>query len=316
MLHRLLPLLCLSLLSPAALADPVRVTITGEVEFNAIANPPLGNAGPGTAATLTFLVDSDDFLDSPNFPTRGYAIDPASFELDLGGTVIGLQSPLPQTTYFVLRDNDPAVDGFLVSRNIEFPTGVPLAQNGNFGPFVQDWYVTYGGTTLSSLDITDAYGSYDFGGLTVFNWTVDDGPFQPLGLIFGSLTIAAEEQTWSDEGCALAGVAGEPLLTGNGDLSAGSNNSVVLRFAAPNALAGLFLGLAGGAVPFKGGTLKPFPFLPPTLLTTNGLGQLALPFVMPAGAPAGSELWVQFAIQDGAAPVGVALSNALLGTTP
>ena len=32
---------------------------------------------------------------------------------------------------------------------------------------------------------------------------------------------------------------------------------------------------------------------------------------MPAGLPGGVELWAQWAIQDGAAPVGVALSNAL-----
>lgn len=316
MLRSLTTVVLLAALAPLAAADDVRVTVTGEVEFNGINPAPLGNASPGDPATLTFLVDSTVFVDSPNFPTRGYAIDASSFELTLGSTTIGLASPLPQTTYFVIRNDDPAVDGFLVSSDIEVPTGVPLAQDGNFGPFNQDMYVTYGGSTLSSLDIEDAFGSYDFGGLTVFNWTVDDGPFQPLGLLFATLTIEAEVSTWSDQGCALAGVTGDPQLTGNGDLSSGSNNAVVLRFAAPNALTGLFLGLASGAVPFKGGTLKPFPFFDPVVLTTNGLGQLGVPFVMPAGAPAGTELWLQCAIQDAAAPVGLSLSNALLGISP
>ena len=46
------------------------------------------------------------------------------------------------------------------------------------------------------------------------------------------------------------------------------------------------------------------------------LGTIVLPFTMFAGIPAGTELWVQWAIQDAAAIFGVSLSNAIVGTTP
>ena len=53
------------------------------------------------------------------------------------------------------------------------------------------WFgATYGGSLLSSLDILDAQGTYDFTGLTVFNWAIEDGPFSPLGMVFDDFTIS------------------------------------------------------------------------------------------------------------------------------
>lgn len=122
---------------------------------------------------------------------------------------------------------------------------------------------------------------------------------------------------WSDEGCALAGVAGAPQLAGDGLLSAGSPNVVALSQAAPGAAAALFVALASAPAPFKGGTLKPLPPLGGALvLATDGSGAITIPFTMPAGVPPGTELWLQWALQDAAAPQGVALSNALRGVTP
>ncbi|MCA8960161.1 MAG: hypothetical protein KDC38_06590, partial [Planctomycetes bacterium] len=151
----------------------------------------LGSPTAGDAATITFTVDSGVFTDNPSFPTRGYPIDSGSFALTFPSGSIGLQSPFPagQTPYFVIRNNDPAVDGFWTSTNLSFPAGVPLGQTGSFGQFTNNYYVTYDGSTLSSLDILDALGSYDFSGLAVFNWTIDDGPFNAMGLVIASLTI-------------------------------------------------------------------------------------------------------------------------------
>lgn len=181
------------LAAPVQAGTPVLVTATGDVEYNQIGDPPLGDAQPGDAATMTFVVDSDIFTDSGSFPTRGYHIDLSTFELSLNGVTVGLQDPFPagETPYFVIRDNDPAVDGFLVSINVDFPVGVPLEQPGIFGQFSNNYRVTYTGDTLPSLDILDALGTYDFDGLTVFNWTVDDGPFNAMGLIFSQMTIEA-----------------------------------------------------------------------------------------------------------------------------
>lgn len=304
--------------TPAWAGQTVRVTFRGKVEFNSINALPLGSVATEENATMTFLIDSEDFVDSATFPTRGYVIDEDSFSLEFESATLGLQEPFPPvlTPYFVLRDNDPAVDGFLVSKSNANPVGVPISQAGIFEQFSNNTYVTYGGSTLSSLDILDALGTYEFAGLTVYNWTIDDGPFNPLGVEFQALTIELEPDAWTDAGNALAGVSGDPALVGSGDLTSGSINSVNLSNAAPNAAAGLFIALASTPVPFKGGMLMPFPFFDPLITSTSGTGSFDLPFVMPAGVPAAAELWVQWAMQDAAAVAGVSLSNAVMGLTP
>jgi hypothetical protein len=52
------------------------------------------------------------------------------------------------------------------------------------------------------------------------------------------------------------------------------------------------------------------------ILPTSPGGEIPIPFVMPSGIPAGTEIWVQWAIQDAAAVKNVAPSNAVLGLTP
>ena len=121
----------------------------------------------------------------------------------MGSVVVGLQSPFPagQTPYFVLRDNDPAVDGFFLSTNVDFPGGVPLNEPGGIAPyFVSTFSVTYTGGTLSSLNILDALGTYDFTNLTVFWFVIQDSGFEPIGMIFEQMTISAvvpvEPSSW------------------------------------------------------------------------------------------------------------------------
>jgi hypothetical protein len=176
----------------SAQAVLMQVEITGEVEWNQISAPPLGNASPMDLATLAFIVDSDIYANSPNYPTRGYEIDQSSFTLTFGTTVVGLQDPFPagSTPYFVLRDNDPAVDGFFVSTDLDWPLGVPLEQMGMFEQFSNNFSVGYSGDTLSSLDILDAVGTYDYTGLQNYNWTVTDGPFDAMGIGFTQMTIS------------------------------------------------------------------------------------------------------------------------------
>lgn len=69
----------------AAHAVDVRVTVTGAVDFNVIAGGMAGTP-PGAPVSMALTVDSNAFLDSAGFPTRGYRIDPASFAMTVGGT--------------------------------------------------------------------------------------------------------------------------------------------------------------------------------------------------------------------------------------
>ena len=169
------------------------------------------------------MVNSEDFLNSPSFPTRGYFIDEASWSLQFDNGSIDLENPYTGFgAMFVLRNNDPAVDGFLVSDNVDNPQGVPLDQIGGFGPFEHSFLVTYPGTFLNSLNIAGAVGTYDFTGLSVFNWTIDDGPFNPLGLEFQELKI--ERVNFKADVSEISLVAGgQQVMTLNaGDLNANS----------------------------------------------------------------------------------------------
>ena len=176
-----------------ARAEIVNVELRGSVEWNQITGAPLNGALLGQNATLSFSVDSTNFQNNPQFPTRGYIIDQSSFKLAFPTFSVGLQNPYPanSTPFFVIRNNDPAVDGFFISEGTGFFDGVPLNQTGGFGQFANEFHVTYEGTRLPSLNIMDALGHYDFTGLSVFNWTIDDGPFNALGILFNDMTISA-----------------------------------------------------------------------------------------------------------------------------
>lgn len=192
-MHRCLIAAVLSsgLAAASASADLVKVSIYGTVFSNQVTAPPLGGNGPGSAVSVTFLLDSNSFVNSPNFPVRGYVIDQASFQMTVGSGTVGLANPFPggETPYFVVRDNDPAVDGFYMSTGVDFPFGVPLAQQGIFGAFHNDFSVSYQGDTLSSLDILGAVGTYSFDGLSSYFWAVTDGPFEAIGIDYDHMVI-------------------------------------------------------------------------------------------------------------------------------
>ena len=212
----------------------VTVTVRGSVVSNQVSAAPLGNFNSANPVALVFRLDSDDFTNSANFPTRGYVIDAASFSLTSGATTIGLQNPFPagQTPYFVIRDNDPAVDGFFVSTSIDFPVGVPIDQAGIFTQFKNNFSVTYLGTTLTSLDLLGAVGSYAFSGLTVFNWTVDDGAFNPVIIDFTDLTIECTPVPPSVYCTAKSGLTcGTPAMSSTGFPSASASAGFVISAA-------------------------------------------------------------------------------------
>lgn len=182
------------LVTGLASAELIQVDITGSVDFGNLNFGSWAGVNPGDSAVMSFQVDSDVFVDSGSFPTRGYEIIASSFSLALDGIAVGMADPYPagETPYFVLRDNDPAVDGFFLANSPDaFPNGVAIDEDAAIEPqFDALFQATYGGDRLSSLDIMDAVGVYDFTGLSVFNWGLQDGPFQPMGFIFDQFTIS------------------------------------------------------------------------------------------------------------------------------
>ncbi|MHC4378273.1 MAG: hypothetical protein ACYS26_16855 [Planctomycetota bacterium] len=332
-----LPLAVFCAAAPAFAGTEYEVRIEGFVEFNGVTSGPLGQVNTGDDATITFRVDSDVFVDSGSFPTRGYVIDEASFSLAFPGGSLGLQNPFqgPLGPLFVLRDNDPAVDGFFIADNVNFPTGVALQLPGAFGPFTNNFSVTYGGDLLDSLDIAGAVGIYEFDGLSVFNWTIDDGPFNPVGMIYERMVITEVSPSAIDPlGCGVNPANSLVVLSGNADLGqtltvgvdnplgtqgAGSLPLVFAAFAADPAspcgtsLPGLGMGgpgapgevlidLAGESLLFIGGPWAG-PGVPEPI-------QLAIPELP---ALVGTQAFVQGALVDpvAAGGVGIGLTDGL-----
>lgn len=189
--HRVAVALGAALTTGIAHAEIVQVDINGTVEFNQIDFGVFGDVVTGDSATYSFQVDSDVFVDG-SFPTRGYEILPGSMSVTIGGGVAGLADPYPagQSPYFVLRNNDPAVDGFFLGNNPDgFPNGVILDQEGLVDSLSANFNVSYGNDPLPSLDILDAAGLYTFDGLTVFGMSINDGPFEAMFMVFDSMEI-------------------------------------------------------------------------------------------------------------------------------
>ena len=155
----------------AAFADIVEVKVTGTVVFNAINSGPLDPVSGGDAVEVTFRVDSDVFTDGVPGDTRGYEVIQSSFSMEFDTPVsVGLLDPFPpgQTPFFTLVEGFPVSDGFFLSTSPFSPGGVPLEAT----PFQLNHSLGYVGTTLSTLDILDALGTYDFTGLTSFGFNI------------------------------------------------------------------------------------------------------------------------------------------------
>lgn len=182
-----------ALIAPAAAAQLIRVEVTGAWDFGQLRSGPLDGVNSGDAA-MSFNLDAADFIDSTNFPTRGYRIIQSSFDITVDGISVGMPDPFPagEDPLFVLRNDDPAVDGFFLGSSVDgFPNGVSIDNPGLIAPNLKVLFsATYGGDRLSSLNIADAVGTYTFDGLQVFNWGFDDGGIQPAGLIFDQFTIS------------------------------------------------------------------------------------------------------------------------------
>jgi hypothetical protein len=181
------------LLAASAQAAVVTVTATGQVSYNLIDPPPLGDVNSGEQVVMSFTVDSDNFVEGIPGDTRGYEIDQASFSLSFsGGVEVGLMDPFPagETPYFTLVDGFPVSDGFFVSTSPFSPGGVPLEQD----PLNFNLDLGYVGETLESLDILDAIGVYGYEGLTRFGFTLWQGFPDNVGMEMDFELLTIEEE--------------------------------------------------------------------------------------------------------------------------
>lgn len=171
-----------------------------------------------------------------------------------------------------------------------------------------------------NLDATaDLRGSWSFDDGTAHDSSIyaNDGVVEGTGDSF--IAGFADQQdcstAWTDLFHAKAGAGGLPHLQGAGTLGSGATNALHLAGAAPAAPVTLVVGLTAINAPFKGGTLVP-SVQALVALSTNGLGSMDLPFVLPPGLPSGFSLFFQTWIVDPTVSHGLASSNGLQGVTP
>ncbi|MBN8596122.1 MAG: hypothetical protein J0L78_00445 [Planctomycetes bacterium] len=183
-----------AMLAAGANAAIVKVDIYGEVEWNGIRTGVLNNSvvTGGSAVHISFLLDSTQFVNDPDFPTRGYFIDHASFSASYGSVTVGMQNPYPYPSapFFVVRNNDPMVDGFFLSNGTAWPFAPTTDVPGIFENFGTAFEVSYDVDRLSSLDIMGALGSYDYTGMSTFYMATVDGGMDAMGILYTGMTIS------------------------------------------------------------------------------------------------------------------------------
>lgn len=195
-----------ALLATGATAETVTIEFIGSVEYNQINQGVFADVNSGDAVYASFNVDSDDWVASPGgYGVRGYVVDLASFELTIGSAgPVNLLNPQPdgETTYFSLRNDDPAADGFFIANEVDWDYNLPkLDAPGGIDPWFNfHWTVGYTGDTFSSLDILDGLGTYDYTGLTSFYTVIGDAWADAMGLefvqtIISTGTVATESST-------------------------------------------------------------------------------------------------------------------------
>jgi len=179
----------------------VRVTATGMVEWNQVNFGVFADVNVGDPVTFSFEVNSEDYLNSSTYPTRGYVVDQDSFMVTAGSVQVPLANPYPngEVPYFVLANDDPAADGFFIaSNNVDWPwPGLKLDEAGVIGePFEAHFDVGYEGDTIDSLDIVDAVGVYAYDGLTRFYFNIVDLGMEAIGIDFTQFEIGVVGRPW------------------------------------------------------------------------------------------------------------------------
>jgi PKD repeat protein len=121
---------------------------------------------------------------------------------------------------------------------------------------------------------------------------------------------------WPYLGQGLAGDLGNPVLTGGGELSEGSNVNLRLTNANQNAPAVLVIGFSRIDIPILGGTLVPFPNFKQKGLLTDANGEIAWDLIWPPGLSPNTTLYFQCWVSDASGPQGLTASNGLSSASP
>ncbi|MCE9596253.1 MAG: FG-GAP repeat protein [Planctomycetes bacterium] len=227
-------------------------------------------------------------------------------------------------TESILQASDPEFEGeFGASVAIQGPWAV-IGTPSRMASFPL-WGAVYffhhdaSGWTQTDMQLPDPSSSLGWLGMSAAidgNYAVAGAPIETTaGSQDGAVYVFGGFAPWKDEGFALAGVNGDPVLTGNGSLCGGTNTSIVLTNAKAKAGAVLITGPIEVNLPFFGGTLVPQPKKIFRGLKTDTSGSLTLNLAA-ATLPPGTAAFYQAWIRDPVGPQGFSASNGISGVSP
>lgn len=155
----------------STLASTMKIRATGSVSANAIAGEPMKSVKVGEQVLCELHVDSSSTVSGVYPSTAGFSAYNFSLVFS-GGVKVGLSNKSSTPSYFVLskemQGGGGISDGFWLSESVNSPGGAPLTQEELF----LDLEVSYKASSVPSLDITKAAGTYDYTNLTVFGFNI------------------------------------------------------------------------------------------------------------------------------------------------
>jgi hypothetical protein len=202
--------------------------------------------------------------------------------------------------------NGISEDGSIVAGvRLQFPTAQAIIWTPDTGAIpLLEFLFANGVTGVTAGDVRNAT-DVSADGKTICGWGNN-----------GSWIVRLGDDTWTDLGGGSVGINGQPTLVVNGDLTAGSDLDIDLTQAPANALMLFRISLTSTPVNVVGGTLYTIPFDAQLILATDALGAFSVTAPVAAGSPPGTDIWMQFIVQDASSVFGLTLSNAVMATTP
>jgi carboxypeptidase T len=153
------------------------------------------------------------------------------------------------------------------------------------------------------------------GSSLAFTTGVDwSGPDPAVG---GTLMVGVPEpDQWTDLGGGTNGINGVPALTATGTLVPAAPFQIDLLNAAPSMLMLAWLSFNSAPIGALGGTLHANPVDVQFLRLSDATGSLSEGGPWPVGVPSGTELTLQFLVQDLSVRHEITLSNGVTATAP
>ncbi len=261
----------------------------------------------GLVEAISYTVDSDAQISAisppgPFFTLVDVTVTDNEGSDTLTGAFFYLANPAPSISA-VSPPTGPFTGGALVEVSGSSVVGVTS--------------VTFDGVAGTDLEIVSQTQ------LTVVTPAGALGPADVTATGSGSSTLPGgytyvDQGSFTAFGTGKAGIFGVPLLSGAGDLTAGSLTGFDLTTlnGSPSAPGAMFFSLGQAFLPFKGGTFYPIPILVQINVVTDIFGSIVVHTNMPIGTPSGLNIYAQSLIQDFWASFNITMSNGLTITTP